>query len=133
VTRVPTARPPTPPERRRSERPVCWWCGQPGHLQKYCRQRPPEEMGLGPRTRRGVSEPPITPPRFTVKVLAERAKDSLTADGWVQERPCRVTIDTGASATVARPDIVAGLPERELSRPYVLQTAYEHRHDGMEL
>jgi hypothetical protein len=34
-----------------------------------------------------------------------------------------VTIDTGASATVARPDIVAGLPERELSRPYVLQMA----------
>jgi predicted aspartyl protease len=25
--------------------------------------------------------------------------------------------------TVARPDIVAGLPERKLSRPYVLQTA----------
>jgi hypothetical protein len=24
VTRVPIARPPTPPERRRSERPVCW-------------------------------------------------------------------------------------------------------------
>jgi hypothetical protein len=24
--------------------------------------------------------------------------------------------------TIARPDIVAGLPERELSRPYVLQT-----------
>jgi predicted aspartyl protease len=34
-----------------------------------------------------------------------------------------VTIDTGASATVARPDIVAGLPERDLSWPYVLQTA----------
>jgi hypothetical protein len=33
-----------------------------------------------------------------------------------------VTIDTGASATVARPDIVAGLPAREPSRPYVLQT-----------
>jgi predicted aspartyl protease len=44
-------------------------------------------------------------------------------DGWIQEKPCRVTIDTGASVTVARPDIVAGLPERELSRPYVLQTA----------
>jgi hypothetical protein len=38
VTRVPTARPPTPPERRRSERPDCWWCGRPGHLQKYCSQ-----------------------------------------------------------------------------------------------
>jgi predicted aspartyl protease len=34
-----------------------------------------------------------------------------------------VTIDTGASETVARPDVVAGLPERELSQPYVLQTA----------
>jgi hypothetical protein len=53
VTRVPTARPPTPPERRRSERPDCWWCGLPGHLQKYCRQRPPEEMGQDPKTRRG--------------------------------------------------------------------------------
>jgi predicted aspartyl protease len=40
----------------------------------------------------------------------------------VQEKPCLVSIDTGASATVARPDIVAGLPERELNRPYVLQT-----------
>jgi predicted aspartyl protease len=56
-------------------------------------------------------------------VLAEWAKGRLTADGWIQEKPCRLTIDTGASATVARPDIVAGLPERELSRPYVLQTA----------
>jgi hypothetical protein len=46
VTRVPTRRPPTPPERRRNERPVCWQCGKPG-------QRPPEEVGQGPRTRRG--------------------------------------------------------------------------------
>jgi predicted aspartyl protease len=80
-------------------------------------------MGQDPRTRRGVSESSITPRRFTLKVLAEWAKGSLTADGWTQEKPCRVTIDTGASAIVARPDIVAGLPERKLSRPYVLQTA----------
>jgi hypothetical protein len=84
-------------------------------------------MGQDPRTRRGVSEPSITPPGFAIKVLAEWAKGSLTADGWIQERPCRVTIDTGASATVARPDIVAGLPERELSRPYVLQTVSGER------
>jgi hypothetical protein len=65
----------------------------------------------------GVSEPSIKPPRYAVKMLDEWAKGSLIADGWVQEKPCRVTIDTGASATVARPDIVAGLPERELSQP----------------
>jgi hypothetical protein len=46
--------------------------------------------------------------RYAVKVLAEWAKGNLIADGWVQEKPCRVTIDTGASATVARPDVVAG-------------------------
>jgi predicted aspartyl protease len=80
-------------------------------------------MGQDTRTRRGVFESPIKPPRYAVKVLAEWAKGSLIADGWIQERPCRVTVDTGASATVARPDIVAGLPERELSRPYVLKTA----------
>jgi hypothetical protein len=34
-----------------------------------------------------------------------------------------VTIDTGASVTIARPDIVSGRPERKPSRAYVLQTA----------
>jgi hypothetical protein len=32
-------------------------------------------------------------------------------------------IDTGASVTIARPDIVAGQPERKPSRIYVLQMA----------
>jgi predicted aspartyl protease len=79
--------------------------------------------GPGPENEEGVSESSITPPRFALKVLAKWAKGSLTADGWIQEKPCRVTIDTGASVTIARPDIVEGLPEKELSRPYVLQTA----------
>jgi hypothetical protein len=30
VTRVPARRPPTPPERRQNERPVCWRCKRPG-------------------------------------------------------------------------------------------------------
>jgi hypothetical protein len=30
MTRVLTGRPPTPPERRRNERPVCRQCGKPG-------------------------------------------------------------------------------------------------------
>jgi hypothetical protein len=123
VTRVPTGRPPTPLERRRNERPLCWQCGKSGYFWRDCRQRPPGETGQDPRTRRRVSEPSIEPPRYAVKVLAEWAEGSLLADGWVQEKPCRVTIDTEASATVARPDVVAGLPERELSQPYVLQTA----------
>jgi hypothetical protein len=42
----------------------------------------------------------------------------------MQERPGRVTIYTGASVTISRPDIVGGQPERKLSRPYVLQRVY---------
>ena len=34
-----------------------------------------------------------------------------------------MTIDTGASVTIARPDIVAGQPQRKPSRAYILQTA----------
>jgi hypothetical protein len=56
-------------------------------------------------------------------VLTKGTEDSLIAEGWIQEKPCQVTIDTMASVTVARPDIVAGQPERKLSQPCVLQMA----------
>jgi hypothetical protein len=46
-------------------------------------------------------------------------KQSLYAQGWI------VTTDTGASVTIARHDIIAGLLERKLSRLYVLQMALE--------
>jgi hypothetical protein len=39
----------------------------------------------------------------------------------MREKPCRVIIDAGTFVTVARPDIVVGLPERKPSRQYVLQ------------
>jgi hypothetical protein len=55
-------------------------------------------------------------------VLAKWTEDSIIANGWIQERSCQVMIYTGASVTIARLDIIAGLPERELSQPYVLQT-----------
>jgi hypothetical protein len=68
-----------------------------------------------------ASSPPS--PRFTLQVLTNGSDDSLIAEGWIQGRPCRVTIDTGASVTIARPDIAAGQPWRKPSRPYVLQLA----------
>jgi hypothetical protein len=42
VTRTPTTTQ-TTVERRRSGRPVCWQCGNAGHLRRDCRQRPGEE------------------------------------------------------------------------------------------
>ena len=46
------------------------------------------------------------------------------AEGWIQGKPCWVTIDTGTTVTIARPDMVAGQPEWKPSRAYVLQTAF---------
>jgi hypothetical protein len=34
-----------------------------------------------------------------------------------------MTIDTGTSVTIARPDLTAGLPETDLNTPQVLQMA----------
>jgi hypothetical protein len=48
-------------------------------------------------------------------------EDRLVADGWMQERPCHVTIDAGTFMSVARPDIVLGLPESRPGRQRVLQ------------
>jgi hypothetical protein len=36
---------------------------------------------------------------------------------------CLITTDTGASVTIAQPDISERLPEREMNQPYVLQVA----------
>jgi len=71
-------------------------------------------------------DPPASPhstPRFTLNILRQGMHDSLIAEGWIQGKPCQVTIDTGASVTIAHPDKVAGQPERKPSRTYVLQTA----------
>jgi hypothetical protein len=43
----------------------------------------------------------------------EKADTSLLTQGWVSDKQCTVTVDTGAYVTVARPDIAAGWPERQ--------------------
>jgi hypothetical protein len=122
VTRVRGGTPPTPSERRRDGRPLCWQCRKPGHFRMECRQRPHEECQISEARRRLLTSPP-SPRRFTLNVLAKGPEDRLIADGWIQEKPCFVTIDAGAFVTVARPDIVVGLPERQPSRQYVLQVS----------
>jgi hypothetical protein len=37
VIRAPSGTTPSPPQRRRDERPVCWQCGTAGHLRRDCR------------------------------------------------------------------------------------------------
>jgi hypothetical protein len=46
----------------------------------------------------------------------------LVTQGWIGDKPCLVTVDTGAYLTVARPDIAAGWPERQPKPGLALQT-----------
>jgi hypothetical protein len=51
-------------------------------------------------------------PLVICSVCDEDGHDSLYADGWIGERKCLVTIDTGATVTVTRP----WLPERGIHK-----------------
>jgi hypothetical protein len=52
----------------------------------------------------------------------EKTDTSLVTQGSVSDKPCLVTVDTGAYITVVRPDIAAGWPERQPNPGFKLQT-----------
>jgi hypothetical protein len=61
--------------------------------------------------------------RHALTVISENIDPSLVTQGWIGDKPCLVTVDTGAYVTVARPDIVTGWPERQPNQSLRLQTA----------
>jgi hypothetical protein len=48
-------------------------------------------------------------------------KNTLKAEGQVGDKLYLVALDSGASLTVVRPDVTAGLPERYVRTPEALQ------------
>jgi hypothetical protein len=61
-------------------------------------------------------------PHYALIDITEKTDTSLVTQGWVGDKPCRVTVDTGAYVTGARPDIAAGWPERQPNPGSTLQT-----------
>jgi hypothetical protein len=59
-------------------------------------------------------------PHHALTGITEKADPSLVTQGWVGDKPCLVTVDTGAHVTVARPDIAAGWPERQPNQRFKL-------------
>lgn len=53
-------------------------------------------------------------PRYTLSVSKHHGHDILHAEGRIGDKPYLVTIGTGASVPIARPEVTAGLPERDL-------------------
>jgi hypothetical protein len=58
-------------------------------------------------------------------VITENAGLSLVKQGWESDKPCLVTVDTGAYVTMATPDISAGWPERQPNKRFTLETDLE--------
>jgi hypothetical protein len=68
-----------------------------------------QEMNEG-RQRRADA---LRPSHHALTVIMENADPSLVTQGWVGDKPCLGTVDTGAYIIVARPDISEGWPERQ--------------------
>jgi hypothetical protein len=63
----------------------------------------------------------VKPSHYALIGITTEADTGLVTQGWVGDKPCLVTVDTGAYMTVARPDIAAGWPERQPKPGLVLQ------------
>jgi hypothetical protein len=66
----------------------------------------------------------LKPPHYALTDITGINDISLVTQGWVGNKPCRVTVDTGAYVTVARPDIATGWPERQPHTGFTLQTVW---------
>jgi hypothetical protein len=53
----------------------------------------------------------------------QHSHDSLNAKVLIGDETYHVIIDTGVSLVIARPETTARLPDRDLTRPYILQLA----------
>jgi predicted aspartyl protease len=98
-------------KRRRTERPLCLLCGCPPqkHFPKEVQHRP-EELVESRKTedfRELLALPHMSP-----SGLANTTFERLRVDGWIGEKPCVVSVDTGASSTIVSPQMAEGLPIR---------------------
>ena len=76
-----------PPRRRRGP-PVCWGCGETGHIRRNCPKNQP-------------SQPEGAKPKSTSSLATDTA---LSVDGKIEQRPTRMLVDTGSAVTIVRED-----------------------------
>jgi hypothetical protein len=75
---------------------------------------------------------PLVPPRYKPIVSEKHGHDNPYGEGWIGKKACLLTIETIVSVAIARLDITAGLPERDLPMWCGLQTAPGETHAVMK-
>jgi hypothetical protein len=65
----------------------------------------------------------LQPPHYALSLLDKDSHNSLKVEGQIGDKSCLVTVDTRASVTIARPDIRAGLPQKDPPMKCILQMA----------
>ncbi|KAJ8914881.1 hypothetical protein NQ315_014894 [Exocentrus adspersus] len=98
----------------------CFGCGKIGHIQRNCRRRSnSEERGKetkGSTTKKENSRSGNAP-------LSVRNNESLVVQGTLYGKKCDITVDTGATRSVVRRDMVPRTSIHESSLRPILETA----------
>lgn len=58
---------------------------------------------------------------ITLSLSLRKVDPNQITQGWVDDKPCLVSVGTEVYVTVARPDIAAGWSQRQENQRYTLQ------------
>ena len=84
-------------QRQQRRAPVCWGCGEQGHIQRNCPNRAENETES--RKEWSRSRP------STYKLNSLAAGSSLMVDGYIGKRPTQMLVDTGSAVTIIRENV----------------------------
>jgi hypothetical protein len=90
----------------RVDQPVCWQCGSNGHLGENAYRKAPirtvwEEIDRDQKNeqdsmRNKALGSSLVPSHYELNMSARRSNDSLNTEHLTGDKPCLITIDTGA-------------------------------------